>query len=85
MLVFDLIWPEFEPTIYLNILKMSTQTITQPICGQSFADVYDTFNSDMIAVDFIVEENHSSPKNSRWQIYHLQLCPLHLNSRSLSK
>jgi hypothetical protein len=47
---------------------MSTQTITQPICGQSFADVHDTFNSDMIAVNFIVEENHSSPKTVADQI-----------------
>jgi hypothetical protein len=39
-------------------------TFTQPICSQSFADVHDTFNSDMLAVDFIVEENHSSPKMS---------------------
>ena len=68
-------------THYLNILEMSTQTITQPICSQSFADVHDTFNSDMLAVDFIVEENHSSPKNKvPDNIYHLQLCPLHLTT-----
>jgi hypothetical protein len=67
-------------THYLNILEMSTQTITQPICSQSFADVHDTFNSDMIAVNFIVEENHSSPKTVADKIYHLQLCPLHLTT-----
>jgi len=35
----------------------------------------------MIAVNFIVEENHSSPKNKvADKIYHLQLCLLHLTT-----